>query len=146
MKWSDDYKIGLAAVDSQHKRLFELIGDLNGALRAGLGAAHLQKLLTALDQYKTRHFQLEENYMKECSYPGLEEQQNAHAYFTARFAELGEELHRTGMTSAMVNAVKEELSQWIREHVIGLDMQFGRYYQKWKKEQTGEGTTPATEM
>jgi hemerythrin len=145
MKWSDDYRIGLAAVDAQHKRLFELIGDLNIALRAGLDGADLEKFLIALDQYKTRHFQLEEKYMKECSYPGLAEQQEAHASFTARFAELSEELHRTGMTSAMVNAVKEELSRWLGEHVVGLDMQFGRYYQEWKKEQTAENPTTVPE-
>ena len=141
MKWSDEYKIGLAALDSQHKRLFELIGDLNKGHRAGLAGADLEKLLIALDQYTTRHFQLEVKYMQECSYPGMAEQQKAHASFTATFAERSEELHRTGMTSAMVNAVKEELSRWLREHVTGLDMQFGRYYQKWKKEQTVENPT-----
>lgn len=146
MKWSDDYKIGLAAVDSQHKRLFELIEDLNSALRAGLSGTHLEKLLTALDQYKTRHFQLEEKYMKECSYPGLTEQQTAHAYFTARFTEVGEDLHRNGMTSAMVSDVKEELSHWVREHVTGLDMQFGRYYQKWQAEQNTGRSAITTEV
>ncbi|MEE4241211.1 MAG: hemerythrin family protein [Desulfopila sp.] len=145
MKWSDDYKIGLAAIDSQHKRLFELIGDLNSALRAGLSGAHLEKLLSSLDQYKTRHFQLEEKYMKECSYPGLAEQQEAHAYFSARFVELGEEMQRTGMTSVIVNAVKEELSQWVQEHVTGLDMQFGRYYRNWKDKQGAGNAAETTE-
>ncbi len=133
MRWKDDYKIGLPAVDSQHKRLFEIIKQLNESLRAGLKGSDVEKLFVSLDQYKTRHFQLEEKYMEECNYPGLTEQQQAHAYFMARFNELGKELSQTGMTPAIVQAIKSELAEWLKEHVTGLDMNFGKYYQQWIK-------------
>lgn len=128
MKWQSEYKIGIPAIDSQHKRLFELIGDLNEGLRDGLKWYQVEKLLTALDQYKIRHFQLEEKHMKECGYPGLEEQQQAHAYFNKRFEELGKELETNGMTADTVQAVKEELADWLKDHVGGLDREFGNFY------------------
>lgn len=68
--------------------------------------------------------------MEECGYPGLAEQQRAHQYFMKRFQELGEELAKTGMTQAVVQTVRKELTEWLKEHVTGLDMQFGEYYQK----------------
>ncbi|MFN2354078.1 MAG: bacteriohemerythrin [Desulfopila sp.] len=130
MIWSENYKIGIPAVDAQHKRLFAIIGELQAALQAGLRSSDFEQILQTLDQYKTRHFQLEEKYMKESGYPGLAEQQRAHQYFTKRFEELGEELAQTGMTSAVVQTVQKELTAWLKEHVTGLDTQFGKYYQK----------------
>lgn len=136
MNWSDDYLIGIPAVDSQHKRLFELLRELNEALQAGIKGAQLEKIIVSLDQYKTRHFQLEEKYMKECDYPGLSKQQEEHAYFMNRFEELGRELAQTGMTPAIVKTIQGELASWVKDHVTGLDMDFGRYYQD--KEQRTE--------
>lgn len=129
MRWSDDFKIGIPAVDLQH----ELIRELNEALQAGLKGSDVVKLITALDQYKTRHFKLEEKHMAECGYPGLEEQQEAHDYFMRRFEEIGEELNRTGMTPAIVKTIQGELADWVKDHVTSMDMEFGRYYQNQQK-------------
>ncbi len=134
MIWSDNYKIGIPTIDAQHKRLFEIIGELQTALRTGLKSSDFERILQTLDQYKTRHFQLEEKYMAESAYPGLAEQQDAHQYFMKRFQELGEELAETGMTHPVVQAVQKELTEWLKEHVTGLDMEFGKYYQKHAQE------------
>lgn len=134
MIWSDQYKIGLPVIDAQHKRLFQLIKELNEALDAGLRLVNVERLLEGLDQYKTRHFQLEEKYMKDSHYPGLEEQQEAHKYFTDRFNDLGEELSRTGITPDIMKIIKVELSEWLKRHVTGLDLQFGKYYQEQKNQ------------
>lgn len=134
MIWSDEYKIGLPAIDSQHKRLFQLIKELNEALDAGLRLVNVERLLAGLDQYKTRHFQLEEKYMQESNYPGIEEQQKAHKYFTQRFKELGEELKKTGITPDIIKTIKGELSDWLKEHVTGLDLEFGKYYQEQERQ------------
>lgn len=130
MQWSNTFQIGIPAIDAQHKRLFELVNELSEALQSGLRGKDVAKLLAALDQYKTRHFQLEEKYMKESDYPGLAEQQQAHSYFTRRFSQLHDELNSAGLGPAIVRTIKQELSDWITEHVTSLDMQFGKYYQE----------------
>ncbi len=63
MTWSDEYKIGLPVIDSQHKRLFKLIDELNEAIETGPEITDVEELLAGLKQYATRHFQLEEKYM-----------------------------------------------------------------------------------
>lgn len=131
MIWSEKYNIGIPAVDSQHKRLFEIIRELKEALQAGLKSSDVEKIIVTLDQYKTRHFQLEEKYMKECSYPGLAEQKRAHEYFTNRFRELGKELAETGMNLKIVQAIQGELTDWVKKHVTGLDLDFGKYYRQY---------------
>ncbi len=133
MKWSDEYKIGISAVDSQHKRLFELVQELNEVLQKGLKGADVESLLVVLDQYKTRHFQLEEKYMEECDYPAIAEQRKAHESFTDKFEELRVELNEQGLTPNLINSIRGELALWLKDHVTGLDMQFGEYYQTHKK-------------
>ena len=128
MIWSDEYEIGLPVIDAQHKRLFKLINEVNEAIETGLKASNIEALLVGLEEYKTRHFQMEEKYMVECNYPGLEEQQKAHADFSNRFRELGEEVAKTGITPTVVRAIKAELAGWLQEHVTGLDLKFGEYY------------------
>jgi len=129
MKWSNDFRIGIPAIDAQHKRLFELIQDLTDALHSGLRGSDVARTLESLDQYKTRHFQLEEKYMRESGYPGLAEQQEAHGYFGLRFGQLRESLEDRGVTLEIMNFIQAELSRWITEHVTGLDKEFGKFYQ-----------------
>ncbi len=128
MIWSDEYKIGLPVIDAQHKRLFKLIAELSEAIEIGLEITDIEELLAGLDQYKTRHFQLEEKYMVESNYPGLEEQQKSHAYFTNKFKEIGERIGREGITPTIVQVIEEELAEWLKGHVTGLDVNFGEYY------------------
>jgi len=135
MKWSEDFKIGIPVIDSQHKRLFQLIDEVNLALKKGLRSSDVEKLIISLDQYKTRHFQLEEKYMLESTYPGLAEQQKAHAHFTNKFNEISNEISQTGMTPALVQAITVELVEWLKEHVTGLDLEFGRFYKPLEKNQ-----------
>jgi hemerythrin len=129
MKWSEEYLIGIPVIDAQHKRLFELIKELANAINEGRDERELTEILQVLDQYKTRHFQLEEKYMLESNYPGLAEQQEAHRYFGKRFGELLRMLASNETEKDTGNTIKEELSQWLTEHVTGLDVKFGKYYQ-----------------
>jgi len=128
MIWLEEYKIGSPVIDAQHKRLFKLIGELNEAIETGLEITDIEELLAGLDQYTIRHFQLEEKYMMKSNYPGLEEQQKSHADFINRFKMLGEEIDKAGITQTVVQLMKEELAEWLKEHVTGLDVKFGEYY------------------
>lgn len=135
MEWSESYTIGLSAIDSQHKRIFQLIRGLNEAIEAGVEISDVEKLFVVLDQYKSRHFQLEEKYMVESNYPGLKEQLEAHAHFSNRIIALRENLNQNGLTPNIVQAIQSELEEWLKEHVTSLDVVFGKYYQKKNEKQ-----------
>ena len=136
MQWSDTYLLGIPTVDSQHKRLLELFAELETAIDNN-HQVDIQNLLKTLDQYKTRHFQLEEKYMAESGYPGLVEQQEAHQSFTALFATLRNRLAEEGYSQELAIAIKEELMQWIQRHVTGLDKAFGEYYREQGEQKNG---------
>lgn len=131
--WKDQYNTGISTIDLQHRRLFQLIDELQAAIQGGLRACHIESLLAALEQYKTRHFNLEEQYMKDSGYPGIAAQRQAHATFTHKLDELKLDHQENGMSPQLVNTIRSELMAWVQDHVTGLDRTFGRYYQNWQK-------------
>ena len=135
MEWSDDFKIGLSVVDAQHKRLFGLFAELDEALAGNVEIDVVKETLVTLEQYKTRHFQMEEKYMAECSYPKIGEQKEAHYFFTERLAELEAMLKEKGVSAAFVESVRNEIGEWLKAHVLGLDLEFGKYYQEYTQKQ-----------
>lgn len=133
MQWENKFKIGISVIDAQHKQLFVCENELSEALAKGLKPSTIATLLTQLGFYVTRHFAMEEQYMKASSYPGLAEQLEAHGSFTRRFAELQEDFNRHGLNPAIVHAIQNELTSWIKTHVMGLDQAFGAYYKEHEK-------------
>ncbi|MDO9042168.1 MAG: bacteriohemerythrin [Desulfocapsaceae bacterium] len=133
MQWKDEFKIGIPVIDAQHKQLFLCESDLSEALAKGLRPSAIDNLLTQLGFYVTRHFAMEEQYMKTSSYPGLHEQLEAHHYFTNRFAEIQKEFTQNGLNPNVVHAIQDELRLWIKTHVLGLDLTFGAYYKEHEK-------------
>ncbi len=69
--WSDDFKLGLPAIDADHEELVELC---NTFLDAAQNGARLADLATALDRLLLRtraHFLHEERMLDRHGYPGL---------------------------------------------------------------------------
>ena len=132
MEWSDEYKVGLSVVDSQYKRLFSLMAELEEALQGTVEIDVVEEILGTLEQYKSRHFQMEEKYMTESAYPGLEEQRQAHASFDKRFREIGGLLAEKGPSSELLGILHSELGEWLKNHVTSLDLEFGKYYKEYE--------------
>lgn len=130
MQWKDDFKIGIPVIDAQHKQLFLCSSQLSEALASGLKPSIIENFLTQLGHYVARHFALEEQYMEASSYPGLPKQVEAHRYFTNRFSEIQSTFQQTGLSPSVVNAIQNELTEWIKKHVLGLDQNFGAYYKE----------------
>jgi len=130
MDWQEKFKIGIPVIDTQHKHLFLANTELNEALSQGLRPAAIDKCLTQVGLYVARHFAMEEQYMTASSYPGLAEQLEAHRSFIRRFTEIKNDFEQNGLSPNVVNAIQNELSAWLKDHILGLDQAFGSYYQK----------------
>lgn len=128
MEWTKQYAIGISVIDAQHKQLFRLSDEFDAALKAGVRSQDIDSLLDHIGEYVARHFAIEEKYMTELSYPGLAEQQEAHEKFVARFEKIHKDFKGRGMTQKIVEAVRRELTDWVRSHVTGIDQRFGEYY------------------
>ncbi len=81
--WEKKYELGVPLIDSQHRRLVEIAGDLYDTLSGDPSQyqSNLSKILKDLADYTEYHFSTEENMLSEMSYTGLESHKIAHKNF-----------------------------------------------------------------
>ena len=126
IQWSPSLAVGVPEIDAQHQELFRRADRLVSALRAGDRGA-VQPLVRYLTEYVVEHFAAEERYMREIGYPGLEGHRAAHDAFREDFAEMLADYERKGPTPLVALSMHNWLSDWLRRHVGGLDVEIGRY-------------------
>ncbi len=122
IKWNPNIAIGVEVIDTQHKKLVDLINKLYRSIRQKSGNAAVKQVLEELTDYTRTHFSFEEGLLKKCNYPELEQHQGIHAEFVARLEEL-----RTGFQDgkALVSMeLMDFLKDWLIDHIQGTDRKY----------------------
>ena len=140
--WDDTYLLHLPVIDAQHRQLFAILSELETALAGDLSPTAAEHLLLRLQHYAARHFAIEERYMEESHFPGLEQQRQAHRKFSATFTRVFDESRAGGISPSLAPLMERELSQWLRDHVAGLDQSFAVFYGHFLEELKGGKTRP----
>ena len=126
--FTKDCLIGVAEIDDEHKRLFELIGEVDSAVKAGSDSmATAMSLLNELKQYAVNHFAHEEAYMASIQDPELPRQQKEHQAFvdkvnSYRFSDITDDTAKE-----MILELLEYLSKWLMSHILGSDILIGQF-------------------
>lgn len=126
IQWTPSLAVGVPEIDAQHQELFRRADQLITALRGG-DRSEVPPLVRFLGEYAKEHFASEERFMQEIGYPGLEAHRAAHQAFREELAELAGDFQRKGATALVALSVHNWLSDWLRRHVSGLDLEIGRY-------------------
>ncbi len=124
--WSSSLKVGVPEIDEQHQELFVRAERLILALRGG-DRSEVEPLVKYLADYVTSHFQCEERWMARVEYPGLEAHRDAHRRFSDELREMTREFQRKGPTPLLALTVHNWLSDWLRRHIGGADVQLGTW-------------------
>lgn len=125
IEWTSDLSVGIPELDLQHQQLYGLAGRLHDAMRAGDRGA-VPGIVACLHELAEAHFACEERWMADLRYPGLREHRVAHESFTADLAAIERALAGGIRPSVMVD-LAHFLGRWMREHLRGADLPFGRW-------------------
>lgn len=131
--FTEDCMIGVDEIDAEHKKLFELISNVDKALKGNENAIENAVLLiNELKQYAVNHFAHEEAYMEKINDPELNRQKKEHATFvekinTYNFSDVTEE-----SAKEIVLELLEYLSRWLMGHILGSDILIGQFKQEEK--------------
>lgn len=126
IQWSPALAVGVDEIDAQHQELFRRAERFVSALRSG-DSAEVSPLLRYLGEYVVEHFTAEERFMREIGFPGLEGHRAAHLAFREDFATMAADFERKGATPLVALTLHNWLSDWLRKHVGGLDVEIGRF-------------------
>jgi hemerythrin len=126
MEWTTDLSVKVGEIDDQHKKLIGLINKLHDAMRAGQGKEVLEGTLQELAAYTVYHFQNEEKYMQQFSYPGYLKHKSEHAAFVKKVTDFQKEFAsgRLGVTLDLMNFLKD----WVNKHIKETDKQYSALF------------------
>jgi len=119
--WNDSMSTGVTEIDNQHKELIGMLNSLSDTMRSGKGKDEIEKILLFAGDYAQKHFECEEQYFVDYDCPAGPENKAGHDYFLTRFTELMGDFHQQGGSFALVMKIYTELSNWLIQHILGVD-------------------------
>jgi len=130
--FTEQYRTGIALVDDEHQRLFEIIREVNTLINNELlhdKYDEIMHLLEGLKSYTEFHFHDEETLMERIQYPGLAAQKRAHAAFVERLVEidLSDLDNMDNNQQEYLNELIQFLLGWLSNHILASDKKIGEY-------------------
>ena len=120
--WNDSYNTGIREIDTQHKRLVELINALYDAMSKGQAQQLLTPILNELVKYTVSHFSAEERLMVKAGYPDYAAHKKVHEEFTAKVLAMQKDC-AAGKLSLTLN-LANFLKDWLKGHIMGSDQKY----------------------
>jgi hemerythrin-like metal-binding protein len=141
IQWDDSFLTGLLTVDHQHQELFRKVNAFHAAMMEGKAREQLAQLLDFLAQYTQHHFRDEEQFMEYYGCPAAEANRKAHQALLQKYAEMRKQFDqdKTGVRTAM--EIYRVLSDWLVQHVKGVDLQLRDAIQTQKQVPLATGTS-----
>lgn len=126
LRWSEEYSVGIALFDGEHRRLFDMANALYDAVLNGSANEDLQSIYHGLVSFTYRHFSHEEDFFSAAGYPGAEEHKAQHDALRTTVQELQERIATTPkdiLALEMARLIKD----WINNHILVHDLQYGMF-------------------
>jgi len=120
IKWDDNYKIGVKAIDKQHKHFVGLLNTLYEYLES----KHTEKIpeiIKDLTDYADHHFKTEEEYFEKFNYEDAEVHKAAHEELRAKVNELHD---RQGDSKKLGFDLMYFMEKWLLLHFRGMDKKY----------------------
>ncbi|VAV84692.1 hypothetical protein MNBD_DELTA01-119 [hydrothermal vent metagenome] len=126
IKWSEErYMLGISEVDSQHRRLIDVVNGLQEALREGQAKEVVCNFLSVMEEYSRSHFSYEEELMLTWGYPDYSAKKRLHESFIRQLETLSREYRLGNMTVSMntLNFLKD----WLDHHIVDENKEYSPY-------------------
>ncbi len=128
VEWSEDFSVKISLMDEEHKKLFNLINDLNDAMLDGESENKISSVLDSLIDYTVYHFRHEEEMLKKIDYPYIKEQELSHKAFIKKMKEFKLEL-KSGQMLLSVKII-DFLKDWLLSHIVNIDTKYTSHAHK----------------
>ena len=120
--WSDEYSVGNDEIDSQHKKLFDILNRLFDICVGKNEVDSVEAVMEDLVSYADYHFKFEEQHMRNVGYKDLDKHIVEHNFFTneIRFAKRRQVQNKSNTDNKLI----EFLSNWLIQHVTEEDRKY----------------------
>lgn len=123
LAFSDKYCTGVEIIDKQHRRLFDILSDLNELNRDDFISDKYDAIADVVEElkdYTVKHFQDEERYMQSIQYEGLTAQQNVHQSFIDKMDMINLDEMDDNQQDYLDDLI-DFLASWLINHIMNMD-------------------------
>ncbi|MDH3354352.1 MAG: bacteriohemerythrin [Chromatiales bacterium] len=124
--WSDDFSVGVTALDDQHKNLIEIINKLAVASQSSVDSEAVSDVLAEMHEYTKSHLDFEEQLLETHGYPDLEHHKAEHSEFMGNIGEFSIAVMNHHQ-NAPENILKY-LYEWFGNHILIEDKKYVPFF------------------
>jgi hemerythrin len=128
LEWKPEYQTNVGTVDTQHKRLFELMAALDDAVTAGQGTPVIAQTLKGLVAYVHEHFSYEEILFRDNNYSRTEEHKALHDQLKRRIADYLRDIQSRREVSPF--ELLAFLKAWVGNHILTSDFHYAMEFRE----------------
>ena len=125
LRWTPSLSVGIASIDSQHKKLVDLINDLYVKMHSGEGRKGVGDALAKLIDYTGTHFQFEEDLFASHGYEDAAAHAGIHRELVARVVDFQNQF-ASGEADISVELM-DFLKDWLVEHIKKTDAKYAPF-------------------
>ncbi len=115
-------------MDDQHRKLVDMLNDLNSAVLEGLSKQKVLHILDGLADYAVEHFREEEAMMRQTKYPDYDAHIQIHKVFVDKVVQTKADFEQgRGMVAS---EIVRFLVDWLINHIGKTDKKYGPYANK----------------
>ena len=122
--WNEIYSVRHQRLDGQHKRLFEILYELEDSIDIR-GQRMMASMVEELVDFFRSHFAAEENAMQQAAYPGYERHRLEHQRLLAHLLEFKRKFDAG--TVAVSSELITFLKTWLQHHILTVDKAYCPY-------------------
>lgn len=119
-KWKSEYEVGVAEIDEQHKKLFEIANRAYELLNNNLYLDKYDKIVHIIEElrdYTVFHFKSEEEYMLRIGYRKFLSHKVEHQDFVKKFDSIDYSRIDNGQNEYIMELLNF-IYKWIDEHIL----------------------------
>ena len=125
IEWKDEFSVGVASVDLEHRELIDLINELHALLGKNASADEVVSMLGEIFAQISAHFALEEKFMRDTHYPLLAQHKQDHEVLLDELRDMMDLVEDDG--SYDESGLSEDLRRWFTEHFRTHDARLHRH-------------------
>jgi hemerythrin len=118
------FEIGIAEIDAQHRRLFDLLNQLRSWSGKGYEYAATIDTLNELADYTHTHFAVEESLMRMLRYPDI----NVHIAEHERLKKMLEEYRHSILKEGSRIELSDFIKAWLIDHISKVDREYVNHF------------------
>jgi hemerythrin len=128
-QWIPEFETGIDIIDSQHKRIFEYILEVDRAILMQDSDA-VKQIAGSLIDYSISHNAFEETLMERANYPILAAHAKVHEAFRDRALSYNQRLENGEDCFKVAKEVRSDIGLWLTNHIQRDDKDYVPYVRK----------------